>query len=166
MEMFGVLVSTEVGHDAAGAVLRFDSTSDLTNHCDHLVEQGLVSVAEIYQGRNVLLRYDDDVNWPVRSGVLERQNLIRLGDHLDRRPTTQRLVAVEVLAHRPIPFTRGSMSWRQYGGRSPLHPAWSSRPDVDSLLGDVQGHRELFGAGLGVGHAEGDEVVDYCGPVG
>jgi hypothetical protein len=105
--MFGVLVSTEVGHDAAGAVLRFDSTSDLTNHGDHLVEQGLVSVAEIYQGRNVLLRYDDDVNWPVRSGVLERQNLIRLGDHLDRRPTTQRLVAVEVLAHRPIPLLAG-----------------------------------------------------------
>lgn len=102
--MFGVLVSTEVGHDATGAVLRFDSTSDMTNHCDHLVEQGLVSVAEIYQGRNVLLRYDDDVNWPVRSGVLERQDLIRLGDYLDRRPTTQRLVAVEVLAHRPIPL--------------------------------------------------------------
>jgi len=44
----------------------------------------------------------DDVHWPERARVAKSKNFVGLGYDFDRRPTTERLIAIEIPAHHAL----------------------------------------------------------------
>jgi hypothetical protein len=92
-----VLVAAEVRQDAAGTVLTRDPLSDPTNDRYDVVEQPFVRRAQVYEGRNVLLRNDDDVDGPEGLGVMEGQDAIGFLYDSHRCAAAEGLLAVEVV---------------------------------------------------------------------
>src|SRR5215470_9129912 len=110
VQVLGILISTQIGEDAARPVLARDLAGDLTDNGEDFVQNDLVGTSEIDQRGDVPLRNDDDVHWPERPRVAKREHLVGLRDNVHRCPATERLIAIEVLAHgmcrSGAPFTR------------------------------------------------------------
>lgn len=107
MQVFGVLVSPEIGGNTAAAVLRFDLGSYLAYDVQQPVNNGYVVAAQVRQRWDVNFRHHDYVNCPVGPRMVKRQHVVRLSHDLDGRPPAQGFFTIEVVCHR---FASGPVS--------------------------------------------------------
>ena len=96
VEVFRILVGAEIREHPHRPVFPLDVNSDGANDVHDGGDDGRVCVAEVGERRNVALRYDDDVDRPERSCVMEGENLVGLDDDVHRRSSAECFVAVEV----------------------------------------------------------------------
>lgn len=93
------LVGADVREDGGRAFTALQVSADSLHDPQQCPDVWFVLERRGRQGRDVLLRHDDDVFRPVRVGVLEGQHQIVLVDHLEWFETRNRDIAVEVVAY-------------------------------------------------------------------
>lgn len=94
VQVLGVLISTEMRHDAGSPLAGGHVSGDVLDYSEEL--QSNVPGGERQQRVHVTLGHDDDGGWPGRSRAVEREHLVILVDHLDRLTSRDRDVAVEI----------------------------------------------------------------------
>jgi hypothetical protein len=100
MQVFGVLVSPQIGGNAAPAVLRFNLGSYLAYDVQQAINNGYVLATQIRQRWDVNFRHHNYVDCPVGARMVKRQHVARLSHDLDGRPATQGFITIEVVRHR------------------------------------------------------------------
>ena len=80
VQVFGILILTQVGQHASRAVFGDDFGSDLFDRVEQFNQQLVVVLFERQQGVDVSFENDDDVNRPERSSVVERQHVFCFQD--------------------------------------------------------------------------------------
>jgi hypothetical protein len=99
VQVLGILIPTEVGQDPARSILARNLVCNSAYYRQHFVQENLVGSPEVNQRWYVPLWNDNDMHWPEWPCMPESKDFVRLRNDFDRRPATERFVAIEVLAH-------------------------------------------------------------------
>ena len=84
VEMFGILIRSEIGQDAAGPMLGDHLLRHLANHLQQFQEQWRIAFFERKQRGDVSLGNDDDVDRPEGMSVMISENILGLSHAVSR----------------------------------------------------------------------------------
>ena len=85
VQVFRVLVPSQISQHTARAMLGKDVLRHFTNHFQHFKQQWTIRFFERDQRRDVTLRNDDDVHGPERARVVIREHVIGFANDFYRR---------------------------------------------------------------------------------
>ncbi|MEL1265003.1 hypothetical protein AAD027_11605 [Pseudoxanthomonas putridarboris] len=99
VQVLRVLVGTKVGNDSTRSVLSLNLRRHNADRVQQSVHQLNAMPTQVCQRWNMDLGNDDYVDCPVGTGVMKRQHVVGFHYDLDRSPTAQCFIAIEVARH-------------------------------------------------------------------
>ena len=153
MQMFAVLISSQIGENSAFAFLNLNLACDLAHHGQHRRNNLIVALIPVCERWNMFLRNHNDVQWPKWLGVVIGQHKLILIFNAKRSFVWDRDVAIEISSN--VVFHGAYLtSWFRLGNPTtlviPAKPEWSEAQWRRELESRFEQMRALPEAGFRV----------------